>query len=657
MLDRLRIALMLCLLLATATSALAQVSDPPLRIGLKINSPPFTYLDQDEGHTVRGLSVDLGRLLGKVMGRRVEFFKSEDLVVRRELLIHGQIDLIAFDSPNFMVKSGFIFIPTSVALTRRLFVHRSCRDVVCLKDLGHKRVIMVAGDDLWQLRDQPPPRDLTVVATPLEALEHLDAGHADVYIAPSEEVAQAYILKYGFRNIRRVGVVIERIPLYITLRQDQRQLASEVTAAMERIKASGSLEEIKNKWFGVDFTPPTWEHYRDEVIFSAALVLSVLLGIVVWNRQLKVKVRHVTQGLQSSERNFRTVIDSSPDMILVVDSQGRIQSCNPSAARVLNGQADTPGMTFVSTLPALERDRAEAFLREVFDKGQAAAGFHLRGAQGVLRDIDVAATRVMDHVSGKPLACCFARDMTERNRMELELVQADRLATIGKMAASVAHEINNPLGIIQANVELVLGRGLFPEEAREFLEAIRRNTVRAGNITRDLLATARPKALQMAELDLHQLVQGTLSMVAAQLTGIKIVHRETGQPVLVWGDSGLLQQVFINVLFNAKAALSGIPEPHLEIRHCRPAGGSVRVLVLDNGKGIAREYLNAVFEPFFTTGKPEGFGLGLFISRRIVEDHGGVMYVESEVGRGTRIIIELPAAPEGEAEGAEKVAA
>jgi hypothetical protein len=118
------------------------------------------------------------------MGRRVEFFKSEDLVVRRELLTRGQIDLIVFDSPNFMARSGFIFVPTSVSLNRRLFVHQSCRDVVCLKDLGNKRVIMVAGDDLWQLREQTPPRDLTVVATPLEALEHLEAGQADVFIAP-----------------------------------------------------------------------------------------------------------------------------------------------------------------------------------------------------------------------------------------------------------------------------------------------------------------------------------------------------------------------------------------------------------------------------------------------------------------------------------------
>jgi len=639
--------LALCLLLAAAAARAESPDAPPLRIGLKVGSPPFTYLDKSDGETtVRGLSVDLGRLLGKAMGRRIELVKSQDLAMRRDQLEHGDIDLIILDSPSFMARPGFIFIPTGISLHRRLFVHSSCRDAVCLRDLSEKRVVMVAGDDLWQLRDQSPPRQVTVVASPLEALRLLESGQSDVYIAPSEEVAQAFIHKYGFNNIRKVGVVLEQIPMNITLRQDQQELAAEVSIAMERIIASGAVEKIKDKWFGVDFTPPTWKRYSQELLFAASLILATLLGIALWNRQLKVRVREVTRGLQSSERNFRAVIDSSPDMILVLDAGGDIRSCNPSAARTLNGQAGRPGGTFLDALPAAEQERGLAFLAQVFDRGQATADFHLLDTRGGVRDIAVAAARVTDHETGEPLACCFARDMTERNRMEQELVQADRLATIGKMAASVAHEINNPLGIIRANVELLLNRGLYPDGAREFLEAIQRNTLRAGNITCDLLARARPKAPEMAELDLHELVAATLSMLAPQLKEIAVAHQEPRGRALVWGDASLLQQVFVNVLLNARAALGGRPQPRLEVLYCRPADGSLRILVQDNGKGIARDNLNAVFEPFFTSGNPEGFGLGLFISRRIIEHHGGVIYAESEPDRGARMIIELPMTPE-----------
>jgi PAS domain S-box-containing protein len=639
-----------CCILLACLPARADLFEDPLRVGLKIGSPPYTFVDRhDDKVSVRGLSPDLARLIGKVMGRRVEFWKSEDLAERRELLLQGRIDMIMFDSPSLQGNKDFIYIPTSVSLTRRLFAHQSSRDVVCLKDLGGKRVVIVAGDDPWQERDDRPA-NVQVVPTPLEALTLVENAKADVYVAPSEEVAEAFIQRLGFHNIRKVGIALERIPLCITVRKEDQELAAALTVALKRVQDSGALDKLKEKWFGIDFTPPTWERYRDEIAWTLSVIVAILLGIVVWNWLLKRKVRQVTRGLQSSERNFRNVIDCSPDMIMVVDCKGRIQRCNPKAAQALGIRTEeSVGMAFADALPAVERERGLAFLAEVFEKGHATAGFHLHGARGTLRDIDVAATRVSDHETGEPLACSFARDMTERNRMEQELVQADRLATIGKMAASVAHEINNPLGIIQANVELLLARNIPPEETREHLEAIRRHTVRAGHITRDLLATARPKSPQMAQVNLEEMTLATLSMSAPHFKGITIEHHPSIKPALAWGDAGLLQQVLINLLLNAKAALNGRPDQRIDIRYCWPAGGGVRLSVLDNGKGIAREHLPEIFEPFYTAGKPEGFGLGLFISRRIVEHHGGVIYVESEAGQGTKMIIELPASTEPEA--------
>lgn len=635
-------ASLFCLALLAHTPALAASLEDPLRVGLKIGSPPFTFVDRSsEKLAVRGLSPDLARMLCKAMGRRVEFWKSDDLEERRELLKQGRIDMIMFDSPFLGGEREFTYIPTAISLNRRLFAHHSRRDVVCLKDLPGKRVVIVTGDDPWLGRDDRP-ETVQVVDTPLQALSMVESGEADVYVAPSEEVAEAFIQKHGYHNIRKVGIVLEQIPLCITVRREDQELAEALRVAMRRIQSSGALSQLKEKWFGIDFTPPTWERYRDEIAWALGGVGSALLAIVLWNWQLKRKVRQVTQGLQSSERNFRNVIDSSPDMILVVDRKGRIVRCNPKAAQTLGpGGGEREEGLFVDALPALERGRGQAFLEEVFARGHASAGFHLQGARGNLRDIDVAATRVTDHETGEELACAFARDMTERNRMEQELVQADRLATIGKMAASVAHEINNPLGIIQANVELLLNRALPTEESREFLEAIRRHTVRAGLITRDLLATAKPKAPQMAEMNLEEMTLATLSMSAAHFKGIHIEHHTPKKPPLAWGDAGLLQQVLINLLLNAKAALNGRPEPRIDIRYCWPAGGGIRFSVADNGKGIARKHLPEIFEPFFTAGKAEGFGLGLFISRRIVEHHGGVIYVESEPGRGTKMIVEL----------------
>jgi signal transduction histidine kinase len=196
---------------------------------------------------------------------------------------------------------------------------------------------------------------------------------------------------------------------------------------------------------------------------------------------------------------------------------------------------------------------------------------------------------------------------------------------------------------VQANIELILARGWFTEEAREFLESIRRNILRAGRITQDLLAVAKPKNPEMAEVELYELVQMTISMLAVQLKGVEIDHQPPPRHTQVWGDSHLLQHVMVNVLLNAKAALNDRPLKKIRITYCMSSGESATCLrIEDNGKGIPREYLNEIFEPFFTYGKKEGFGLGLFTSRRIIERHNGIIFAESEVGKGTQVLIELP---------------
>jgi len=627
------------------TSAAAQPM--PIRIGLNTQEPPFAYQDATGGSpTVRGLDVDVARLLGKILNRKVEFYHNIQPSSRQDMLAKGRVDMLITATPGMMPEGTFVLVPTGISQNRRLFVKSDCRDVVCLKDLGTKHVVMLAGDNPWHESDYPVPQELTVVSDSLKALQLLENGQADVFVAPSEEVAHALILKYGLRNIRKVGVILEKHPLYIILRQEDQAFLSDVVTAMEKLRTSGALTKIREKWFGVDFAPPPWQKYKIQIFSVATFICLGIFGVVIWNRQLKIKVMEVTRGLQASERNFRSVIDSSPDMIVVVDRAGHIHQWNPSAKRLLIGEAGIVPQTLTQNFIIEERRQWDTFLNQVFDTGRGALHFHLKVDQGGEQEIDVVATLVSDQETGAPLACCFARDMTERIRMEQELIQADRLATIGKMAAGVAHEINNPLGIIQANVELLLTHGLDPETRCESLEAIRRNTIRAGNITRDLLAVARPRTPQMAELDLYGLVRTILSMVAPQLKGITVVHQQPPSPLTVWGDGCLLQQVFLNVVLNAKTALEGRPTPRLWVRYCQPRDGSVRVLVVDNGRGISREHLTVVFDPFFTIGNPEGFGLGLFISQRIVENHGGVMYAESELGKGTKIIIELPMPPD-----------
>ena len=222
------------------------------------------------------------------------------------------------------------------------------------------------------------------------------------------------------------------------------------------------------------------------------------------------------------------------------------------------------------------------------------------------------------------------------------------MSIIGQMAAGVAHEINNPLGIIRTNIELIVAQGWFSEKARDFVDSSLRNSVRAGKIIKDLLAVAKPKNPEMDHVNVLELIQSTLAVIGAQIKYVKVNLESKGETPYLWGDRNQIQQVLVNIFLNATDAMKGLKEPKMNITCCvAPNSSTVRIRIDDSGPGIHKSKLYSVFEPFVTHGKPDGFGLGLFISRMIVEAHNGIIFAESDEGKGAQITIELPLSENG----------
>ena len=237
--------------------------------------------------------------------------------------------------------------------------------------------------------------------------------------------------------------------------------------------------------------------------------------------------------------------------------------------------------------------------------------------------------------------------MTERKRLEEELIQSERLAIMGEMAAGVAHEINNPLGIILANAEELLQHKLEDEEMREGLKAVERNAVRAGKFIDDLLTFTRPTPPTKNRIDLVALVDESLALCKQQLRKKQIlVEKEfPAEPLFLEGDDSQIQQVLINVFLNAVQAIPG--KGFIRIRAGRSGNNgseATHLEIADSGMGIPEKDLTRIFDPFYTARKNKGFGLGLSISKRIIEKHNGKVRIESTVGQGTTVFIDLPAA-------------
>jgi two-component system NtrC family sensor kinase len=265
--------------------------------------------------------------------------------------------------------------------------------------------------------------------------------------------------------------------------------------------------------------------------------------------------------------------------------------------------------------------------------------------------------------SAQELEVKVAERTAQLQQAQSRLVQADRLASLGQLAASVAHEINNPLsGVL--NYAALMGRILTPEgvppervpEFRGYLERVAEQTSRAGRIVSDLLAFSRRSKPQRAPADLGVIVRTTLGLVAHKLRLLNVeaeLRLDEGLPLLPC-DSSQMQQVVLNLLMNAAEATRAHGSGRVTVATRRSDDGAGAVLeVADDGEGIPCDVLDRVFDPFFTTKDDgKGVGLGLAVVYGIVESHGGRVEVRTDEGRGTTFEVTLPLAFEGTSEAA-----
>lgn len=608
-----------------------------LTVGIVKNNPPYSF--KESNSRIRGLCVDLAAIMGKSMNRQIHFVECP-MAELRTRLEEGKIDAIFCGSMDDAEQHHFLGIPVGINLQRRIFVNHKCATVTCYKDLGSHVVVLLEGDTPT-LPSLPESTTFVRKETYLESLQMLESGEADVFIAPSQLTAHYLIQSHGMSKVRQVGLVVEEAQLAILTAAVNRNLHHDLSLAFEKLQRQNVQQILREKWLGRDpaLASPL-QRYGKWIVIAALFLVAAILMVVVWNWILKRKVTKMTADLARSERKYRVLFESSPDMIFLLTPMGCIRHANRRSRTAFS--EDSKSCLDINHLVTVdEKKRMSQFLQDVFKNSYAKDEFYVALSNGNFLDLEIIATLVEDFEDG-PLACCFARDVTERNRMEEDLLQSERLSMIGKMAAGVAHEINNPLGIVLAFAEESLRETLTPEEQRQNLAAIVRNAQRAGHITKTLLSLAAPSNYAPAQAEMAEIIKESLAFLRPKLKNIT-VQENLPMGLCVHADAFALQQVFINLFINAISAIEDKPGTISVNLRSQGQGddASVQVTICDTGRGIERGFLQNIFEPFYTSRK-KGFGLGLFISRRIIEKHGGAIYAESESGKYTSIIVELP---------------
>jgi signal transduction histidine kinase len=238
---------------------------------------------------------------------------------------------------------------------------------------------------------------------------------------------------------------------------------------------------------------------------------------------------------------------------------------------------------------------------------------------------------------------CTIRDITQRKKMELQIRQADRLASIGQLAAGVAHEINNPLSVVIGYTKM-LREDTRDASMIEDLDTIYSNADLCKKIVEDLLNFSRQTKTKRSRLDIQDIIESVLAVVETNFAEDGVRIRRDFDPTLprVVVDAGKMRQVLMNLIMNAFQSIQGNGRITIATRD-DPVRGGFRITVSDTGAGIAENVRDSIFDPFFTTKEPgHGTGLGLAVSYGIVREHNGDISFESEVGNGTTFSIWIP---------------
>ncbi|MEY4577547.1 MAG: hypothetical protein RL701_2250 [Pseudomonadota bacterium] len=360
-------------------------------------------------------------------------------------------------------------------------------------------------------------------------------------------------------------------------------------------------------------------------------------------------------ALQKSEAGFRALIEGSPDGI-IVHRGGCIVYVNPSLrAKLGYGSAELLGFEVLRLVQIQDVEQARVALAQVESTGQATRAQEVRllsqdGSAATFEGISIPLV-----FEGKVSIATLLRDLTERKRMEQRLMLADRMASMGTLAAGIAHEINNPLAYVTANLSFIQEEveeisDALPESKskglRELIAQAEDGAERVRVIIRDLKSFSRPDTVDDGPVEIDRVLDSAVNMAWNEIRHRAQLHRGyTGVPP-VRGNEARLGQVFLNLLVNAAQSIPvGHATDNLITVSALERDGRVVVEISDTGAGIASEVLPRIFDPFFTT-KPVGVGtgLGLSICHNIVTACGGDLTVESRVGAGSTFRVALPVA-------------
>ena len=369
------------------------------------------------------------------------------------------------------------------------------------------------------------------------------------------------------------------------------------------------------------------------------------LGIAIQNGRLYASLQQKVAEYERLKDFNENIVESINVGIMALDMEDRIESWNAQMEVMY-------AMPRWQTLTQPVRSIFPPEFVEEFYRVRQNGGinnlykFRLQTPAGETRTVNVAIAPLVTRKFQVIGRLVIMDDITERVELEGQLSQADKLSSIGLLAAGVAHEVNTPLAVISSYTQMLAKQLQGDPQKSGLLEKITRQTFRASEIVNNLLNFSRTSGTEFADVDINKVITDTLALLEHQFKTAKIqVQPELTAGISpIQGNPGRLQQVFLNLFLNAKDAMPGGGR----LKVATSNGDMVSVRVSDTGSGIAPEHIQRIYDPFFTTktvpkeGQNRGTGLGLSVTYGIIQEHAGKIRVESDPGSGTTFALDFP---------------
>jgi two-component system NtrC family sensor kinase len=377
--------------------------------------------------------------------------------------------------------------------------------------------------------------------------------------------------------------------------------------------------------------------------------LASYIGIALQNARLYASLAQKASEYERLKEFNENIVESINVGILAVDLNERIESWNAQ-------------MEVLYALPraeALGRSLGDVFPQSFLDEFHRAKGeegsiegvhnlykFRIETRAGEQRTANIAIAPLVSRDFATVGRIVLVDDITDRVELETQLTQAEKLSSIGLLAAGVAHEVNTPLAVISSYAQMLAKQLRGDERVGPLLDKITQQTFRASEIVNGLLNFSRTSGTAFTEIDVNAVIRDTLSLLDHQLktSNVRLESALDASLPPILGNPGKLQQVFLNLFLNAKDAMAGGGT----LRVATEVNGHVGVSISDTGSGIAPEHVKRIYDPFFTTksapreGQRRGTGLGLAVTYGIIQEHAGKIEVQSQAGAGTTFYLEFP---------------